>query len=783
MKLFSRLFRQAASPPPPPQALEDTRAHDEHARIAAIDLMPDGDELRKLAGFGDRAVNAVAAPEAMAVPFAAVVPAAAAVPAAVERAAQARLARLVDAGAIALAELCGRADFPRLVLESASVRLRQLAAAAIDDPVQLRHLIKKVRNKDKAVYKILKHKIDAQNAADRESQRRQSEVSALCAALVRHSQRTYDTFYEATFIRLSAQWRDLAPRPDAATETEATAAIERCREIIAAQAREAAAKAADDAALLAQHEADRESRLRLQQAELEAAAAQAQAEEQLRREAAASREAEEKARAEERAAQERIVRQLAGLIRKAHEALRNGNSQQAAGLRRALDEKLPAAKPLPASLGRQLQHLDDELNELKRWKDYAVAPKRIELIQEMESLIGSTEEPRVLAERIKALQEDWRTISKGIVSDAADEWERFHQASQAAYQPCREYFEAQAKLREANLARRRSVLERLTIFESAHDEQPDWPLLGRVLREAPREWRGYAPVDRDAAQAIQSDFDAALARLRRKLDAWHEANVAGRQALIERARALAAQDGRDTLDAVKRLQVLWKEAGPVPRERDQALWSEFRELCDAVYQKRQQAIADHAAALEAAKIEAAAVREAAEQRIRAAERAVDHLFEAGRHLEAYEWAAASGAHESERESLKRAAEVFIAGIEEWPKGALAAVRERFAAPGLASDEAAREKALRTLCIRCEILSDTATPREDEALRREYQVRRLMQGIGQGHRPDEADWDVMLLEWIKIGAVTPAVHEGLRQRFASLVRRQNSIRLRRAQNAR
>ena len=82
----------------------------------------------------------------------------------------------------------------------------------------------------------------------------------------------------------------------------------------------------------------------------------------------------------------------------------------------------------------------------------------------------------------------------------------------------------------------------------------------------------------------------------------------------------------------------------------------------------------------------------------------------------------------------------------------------------AADFEAREKALRTLCIRCEIRSDTPTPPEDEASRREYQVQRLMRGMGQGSRADDGDWDAMVLDWIRIGAVSPAVYDRLQGRF-------------------
>jgi hypothetical protein len=50
------------------------------------------------------------------------------------------------------------------------------------------------------------------------------------------------------------------------------------------------------------------------------------------------------------------------------------------------------------------------------------------------------------------------------------------------------------------------------------------------------------------------------------------------------------------------------------------------------------------------------------------------------------------------------------------------------------------------------------------LRQEYQMRLLMESMGQGRRADAQDWDAMLLEWVGIGAVSPEVHEELQSRF-------------------
>jgi len=51
----------------------------------------------------------------------------------------------------------------------------------------------------------------------------------------------------------------------------------------------------------------------------------------------------------------------------------------------------------------------------------------------------------------------------------------------------------------------------------------------------------------------------------------------------------------------------------VPRAEDRQLWEEFRQHCDALFQKRQQEFADHSAGLEANKSKAALLCEELEQ--------------------------------------------------------------------------------------------------------------------------------------------------------------------------
>ncbi len=848
MSPLSRLFKP---PTPPPTLAERIAALDsagadafasiasgdeeEALRLAAIDRLADGPVLRLLGGLASP-TDGQAPPSGT-----------------VQQAAQRRLARLIDQGAIDFPGFCAEPSFEAerlaivslcadgeplqqmiaavddpsrladLAIESSSSRVRQLAATAIEDPAQLRSLLKRLRGKDKTVYRIIKQKCDALIAEVRKGDEAAREASAVCAALERHRTAIHDAIYATTLEVLSAQWRRLEPRPEAELEQRAQLAIERCQQVIDSHLRAIAGAAAERAA----RDGEREDAARAREAAAlsaaERAEAQAHAAALTAAEAAATREAQERTGADRREAQEKAHRQIGGLLRLARDALQAGNTRKAASFRLAVEDKLQSAPPLPPHLARTLQQLDDKLNELRHWKDYAVAPKRIELIEEMEALVGADDEPASLAERIRALQQEWRTINKGIVSVTPGELERFQRAQQAAFKPCQAYFEAQAALRRDNLEARRSIVGRLLALEvSQREENADRGLILLALREAPREFWRHAPVERDAGRTLHVEFDQAMDRLRAQLDAWHEANAGNRQLLITQARSLLVlEDSSQAIEGIKNLQARWRDAGALPRDRDQLLWAEFREVCDAVFARREQVNAQFAATLDAAKTQLLALCEQIEQAVRVEDSArleapqtiqgwrvafdaigelpraearalhervergvaayaarvadqdrragaasVTNLLEAARHVRAYERAVDLGGEAGEREALKLAAAAFISGVQRWPKGGQQAIRQALAMADAAStlDEAAREKPLRMLCIRAELLSSTPTPTEDESLRREYQVARLMQGMGQGVHADDRDWGALLLEWVAIRAVSADRHDAFQKRF-------------------
>lgn len=702
----------------------------------------------------------------------------------------------------------------RLVVAGASTRIRQAAAEAIEDPDLIRQLIREVRGgNDKNVYKILTAKRDALNEQVRTQEKLQTKISEVAEAIERHSQRAFDATFGSRLEQLESRWMAVAEQADPELRGRVRQWLDHARQTIAGQLAQIEAQAALERA--AAEAAAQQRRQHEEQAQAAAAAAAEQARIIDEQKSAVAAEQREKRRAEQEA-----LREIEQWVRKARGALSDGSTARAAGLRRAIEEKRTTAPALPAHLASQIEQLDRQLEALKDWKRFSVAPKRAELIEEMELLVEVTMDPQALADRIKSLQDEWRTLSKGADDDIEADWQRFHEAAQRAYQPCKEYFAAQALVREENLRRRDALLARLTAFDAGFNwEQPDWKQLIRTLREIKEQWRSCSPVDRQAGKPQQDAFSALAASLQARVDAEYARNVKQKESLIERSRQLlAAADSRKAIDGIKELQQQWRTIGLVPREVDQRLWGEFRQHCDAIFQKREQEFATYTAGLENNKAQALALceqldriaelqgadllaqegalaelstafealgelpradtrdiqrrfdqglkrceRSIARQRAQDVERGWDSLFEAANRVRSYRLALARGLDAADLKLLKEAAETCMASDQKWPKGGLEALRKALALE-TSADFVANERTLRMLCIRAEILTDTPTPTEDVQLRRDYQLQRLAQSLGQGLRAEDTPLDPLALEWVNVGPVEDAVYEPLLHRF-------------------
>ncbi|QSP94283.1 DUF349 domain-containing protein [Marinobacter salinisoli] len=385
----------------------------------------------------------------------------------------------------------------------------------------------------------------------------------------------------------------------------------------------------------------------------------------------------------------------------------------------------------------RIQRLNGQVNELSDWLGFATEPKQIALCEQMEYLAEQPMEPEAKADRIKDLQKEWREL--GGSSDRAL-WTRFKEASDRAFEPCRDYFSAKSGLKQSNLEKRQKICDELETFLTQADwSAMDWKGAEKIHHTARQEWKAAWPVEFRDNRAVQKRFDDLLKRLEAPLDQEREKNEAQKKAIVEKAQALIEQEPlQDAINQAKDLQQEWKTIGITRHREDRKLWQAFRRACDQIFDRRDAQRNAHKEAIKAAD---EAATQALDDIGRCNESSAQSKLSDG--LQRLNTLLSSDVSSTTREKLKAevqrlkqalARQAMGETISHW-QGLVAqsaeAKLDESAVPAH-WPELARHLShadYSELAIRAEILSGVESPAEEQQRRMEIQVRRLADGMG------------------------------------------------------
>lgn len=517
------------------------------------------------------------------------------------------------------------------------------------------------------------------------------------------------------------------------------------------------------------------------------------------RELLAERETKEK---DLERAHRKQISELEDLARRGQSAAAGGLVRKARGIHHASLEKRVALEKLPAGVSAQLEKFDQAMERLSDWHEFAVTPKKEALIEKMRSLADTSLAPEGLARQIHELQDDWKLLSKGVPHADEDLWKQFQAASDIAFEPCKEFFDAQAREREQNQAHREQLIEQLSQYmEQYHWDQPVWRDVEQTLKTARREWRDAWPVPRQAIKDQEARFEPLMEQLHSRLEEAYGNHKVAKEALVEQARTLAQQDDlQQAVEGAKQLQARWKDIGKCRPREDNALWKEFRAQCDAIFERRQEiyqaadaereaqqqqaeqiiAQLNSLAALPTAELRAAqdqvaelknqfeqlaqlprahastlkdkysqALRSIDENlkqaRVQAKERQWQALFNAADALRRAEVAALKN---NEPERALAEAQAAIEQVEQWPGNSRQILEQRLkeAAQTSTEQKAASVQALNELLIRADILAGKESPEQERPARMAYQMSLLQKGLGQQHQDTP---ESLLMDWLAL----------------------------------
>ncbi len=182
---------------------------------------------------------------------------------------------------------------------------------------------------------------------------------------------------------------------------------------------------------------------------------------------------------------------------------------------------------------------------------------------------------------LKKMQARWKEDGIGVDREDFRLYKEFRRACNRFFSRRHEDYESRARDREKNLE------AKLLLCEEAEKlaAEPDWNL-GRRFTELQKQWKKIGPVPKSHDPEVWNRFRAACNSYFDWLDTKRRENQAAKEELLALAVELIESDDHAAAAAsVRELQQRWKEIGPVPREKNESLWQEFRTACDQVFSR------------------------------------------------------------------------------------------------------------------------------------------------------------------------------------------------------
>ncbi len=220
--------------------------------------------------------------------------------------------------------------------------------------------------------------------------------------------------------------------------------------------------------------------------------------------------------------------------------------------------------------------------------------RKTALCDSAEAIIQQTEaqgkkiEWETLTKQILELQAEWRTIGFAPQKQNNAIFELFRQICDRFFTTKAEFYKSIKENQTANLEKKRALVQKAQELSTS----TDWRATTDALVALQKEWKAIGAVPRKYSDQLWKEFTSACDAF---FDAKKQANSGERdqqkqnlqqkQDITAQLQALLDVEGDVDIDKVKELQAQWNAVGHVPfKEKDKA-YTQYREVCDQLYNR------------------------------------------------------------------------------------------------------------------------------------------------------------------------------------------------------
>ena len=284
--------------------------------------------------------------------------------------------------------------------------------------------------------------------------------------------------------------------------------------------------------------------------------------------------------------------------------------EEQAALKKAAEEAAAAAGEVLESwqptLDEAEQQFRELLNEYKTKR--AEVTKQIEEEQAQNLLRKENilEQMKTMAEaetadvmdnlkKMKELQAEWKTIGAVPAPKAQEVWKKYQQYQEQFY----DLVKINIELRDLDFKKNLEMKTLLCEAAEKLKENKNVVEASRALQQLHDEWAEIGPVARELREDLWNRFKEASSAINKKHQAYFDElhakeaeNLEKKQAIIDKIRAIDCSNFKSNkqwdkaVATIQELQKEWRTIGFAPKKQNQAIYDEYRKVCEEFFKAK-----------------------------------------------------------------------------------------------------------------------------------------------------------------------------------------------------
>ena len=197
--------------------------------------------------------------------------------------------------------------------------------------------------------------------------------------------------------------------------------------------------------------------------------------------------------------------------------------------------------------------------------------------------------------KMRELQAEWKTIGPVPATKTQEVWKNYQQYQERFY----DLVKINIELRDLDFKKNLELKTLLCEAAEKLQENPNIVEANRALQQLHDEWAEIGPVARELREDLWNRFKQASTIINKKHQAYFDElhakeneNLEKKQVLIDQLKELDINNLKsnkqwdEATEKVQAIQQEWRTIGFAPKKQNQAIYNEYRELCEAFFKAK-----------------------------------------------------------------------------------------------------------------------------------------------------------------------------------------------------